>query len=92
MRSVAADKVIVKRDADQHYVYFSVRDERDDGSIIDFAMRRKGLNLGQVRKELRRGSACRPRCSLRRVFPAACGSMRLATLSSRISILGLVRL
>lgn len=53
MRGVAGDKVIVKRDADQHDVYFSLRDERDDGSIIDFAMRRKGLNLGQVRKELR---------------------------------------
>jgi len=47
------DKLIVKRDRDQHYVYFSVRDDRDNGSIIDFAMRRKGLNLGQVRKELR---------------------------------------
>jgi len=50
---VTGDKLIVKRDRDQHYVYFSVRDDRDNGSIIDFAMRRKGLNLGQVRKELR---------------------------------------
>ena len=53
LRSRDGDKVIVKRDRDQHYVYFSVRDEGDNGSIIDFAMRRKSLNLGQVRKELR---------------------------------------
>ena len=53
LRSRNGDKVIVKRDHDGHYVYFSVRDEGDNGSIIDFAMRRKGLNLGQVRKELR---------------------------------------
>jgi hypothetical protein len=47
------DKVIIKRDGDGHYVYFSVRDERDNGSIIDFIQHRKGLNLGAVRKELR---------------------------------------
>lgn len=53
LRHSSGDKVIVKRDQDQHYVYFSVRDDSDNGSIIDFAMRRKSLNLGQVRKELR---------------------------------------
>jgi len=47
------DKLIVKRDRDQHYIYFSVRDDGDNDSIIDFAMRRKILNLGQVRKDLR---------------------------------------
>ena len=53
MRHGNGYKVIVKKDHDQHFVYFSVRDERDNGSIIDFAMRKKGLNLGQARKELR---------------------------------------
>jgi hypothetical protein len=53
MRHENGDKVIVKKDHDQHFVYFSVRDERDNGSIIDFVMRRKHLNLGQARKELR---------------------------------------
>lgn len=47
------DKIIVKCDSDNHHVYFSVRDNADNGSIVDFAMRRKKLNLGQVRKELR---------------------------------------
>lgn len=53
MRHGSGDKIIVKRDHDQHYVYFSVRDEADNGSIIDLAMRRKSLNLGQARRELR---------------------------------------
>jgi hypothetical protein len=47
------DKVVIKRNSNGHYVYFSVRDDDDNGTLIDFAQRRKGLNLGQVRKELR---------------------------------------
>ena len=47
------DKVVIKRDGDGHYVYFSVRDDRDHGSIIDFIQCRKQLSLGEVRKDLR---------------------------------------
>lgn len=48
------DKVIIKRDIDHHYVFFSVRDDRDNGSIIDFIQNRnRGMSLGAVRKELR---------------------------------------
>src|SRR5580692_5644979 len=50
---VSDDKVIIKRGHDGHYVYFSVRDDRDNGSIIDFVQKRQRLNLGMVRKELR---------------------------------------
>jgi len=50
---VTNDKVIIKRGMDGHYVYFSVRDDRDNGSIIDFLQFRQGLSLGAVRKELR---------------------------------------
>lgn len=46
------DKIIVTRQ-DGHDVYFSTGDDRDNGSVIDFLQRRKSLNLGQVRKELR---------------------------------------
>lgn len=53
MRHANGDKIIIKRDGDGHYVYFSVRDDGDHGSIIDFAKRRLGLSLGAVRKELR---------------------------------------
>lgn len=47
------DKIIVATAEDSHGIYFSVRDDRDSGSIVDFVQRRLGLNLGQVRKELR---------------------------------------
>lgn len=47
------DKIIVATDTDGHGVYFSVRDDQDNGSIVDFVQRRKSLNLGQTRKELR---------------------------------------
>lgn len=53
LRHPNGDKIIVKRDHDGHFVYFSVRDESDNGSIIDFVQRRKAANLGQVRQELR---------------------------------------
>lgn len=48
-----ADKIIVATDEDGHGIYFSVRDDRDNGSIIDFLQRRQGLTLGHVRKALR---------------------------------------
>jgi len=53
MRHSNGDKIIIKRDADDHYIYFSVRDDADHGTIIDFAKRRLGLSVGAVRKELR---------------------------------------
>ena len=49
----SGDKVVIKLDGDGHYVYFSVRNDRDNGSIIDFVQQRKRLSLGEVRKELR---------------------------------------
>jgi hypothetical protein len=54
MRHATGDKIIIKRDSDGHYVYFSVRDDSDHGTIIDFAKLRLGASLGAVRKELRR--------------------------------------
>ncbi len=54
MRREDGDKIIVARDRrDNHWVYFSVRDEKDNGSLIDFVQHRNGLNLGEVRKLLR---------------------------------------
>ena len=47
------DKIIIKRNSNGHYVYFSVRDDHDNGSIIDFVQNRQRLSLGTVRKELR---------------------------------------
>jgi hypothetical protein len=53
MRHANGDKVVIKRDADGHYVYFSVRSDADHGTIIDFAQHRLRLSFGSLRKELR---------------------------------------
>lgn len=53
MRHANGDKVVIKRGHDGHYVYFSVRDERDNGSIIDFLQKRYPCSLGHVRQALR---------------------------------------
>jgi len=47
------DKIVVKRNGNGHYVFFSVKDDRDNGTIIDFLQRRQHLNLGAVRQILR---------------------------------------
>jgi hypothetical protein len=57
MRDATGDKIIISRQDDGHFVYWSVRDGSDHGTIIDFVKhRRKGLSIGQVREELRRWS------------------------------------
>jgi hypothetical protein len=48
-----ADKIVVKRNGNGHYVFFSVRDDADNGTIIDFLQRRQHLSLGAVRQILR---------------------------------------
>jgi hypothetical protein len=47
------DKIIISRKPDGHYTYWSPRDDKDHGTIVDLLQRRKGLSLGGVRKELR---------------------------------------
>lgn len=49
------DKIVVSRnEANEHYIYFSMRNEQDNGTIIDFLQERTGKNLGQVRVWLRK--------------------------------------
>src|SRR5205807_5248355 len=48
-----ADKIVVKRNGNGHYVFFSVRDDHDNGTLIDFLQRRQNLSLGTVRQILR---------------------------------------
>jgi hypothetical protein len=48
------DKIIVRRAEGGHWTYFSVRDDRDNGTIIDFVSARSRYgSLGHVRQELR---------------------------------------
>jgi hypothetical protein len=47
------DKIVVGRgQRDDHWIYFSVRDSRDHGTIVDFLKRRDGVGLAEVRREL----------------------------------------
>lgn len=54
MRGPGGDKVVIAiNGATGHWMYFSVRDERDNGSIIDFIQQRRPCTLGDVRLALR---------------------------------------
>jgi hypothetical protein len=53
MRHANGDKIIIKRGSDGHYIFFSVHQSDDNGTIIDFVQKRMRLSLGAVRKELR---------------------------------------
>jgi hypothetical protein len=53
MVSPDGDKVVIMRDTDSHWIYFSRRDQSDNGSIIDFLQKRRPCSLGQVRMALR---------------------------------------
>ncbi|MBF0398634.1 MAG: DUF3991 and TOPRIM domain-containing protein [Desulfobacterales bacterium] len=44
------DKIVVNKIKN---IYFSVVNTNDNGNIISFIQKRKGLNLGEIRKELR---------------------------------------
>ncbi|MBF0098580.1 MAG: DUF3991 and TOPRIM domain-containing protein [Magnetococcales bacterium] len=52
-RTSDGDKIVVATAPDGHGVYFSVRDATDNGSVIDFVMRRDGVTLGGARQTLR---------------------------------------
>lgn len=54
MRHGNGDKIIIARDdGSHHWIYFSVTDDRDNGTIIDFIDHRQRCSLGDIRKALR---------------------------------------
>ena len=53
MRHPDGDKIVIARNENGDWMYFSVRDGGDNGTVIDFIQKRTGDNLGQVRKTLR---------------------------------------
>jgi Protein of unknown function (DUF3991) len=58
---VTNDKIFIGIDKkDAHYVYWSVRDDKDNGSIIDFVAHRKRLNLRERRAWRTIGEELRP--------------------------------
>ena len=63
MRHPGGDKMVIARGEEDHWIYFSVRDDSDNGSIIDFIQHRRRCSIGEVRRELRPwvgGSFVRP--------------------------------
>ncbi len=63
MRHPGGDKIVIARGEDDHWIYFSVRDDSDNGTIIDFIQHRRRCSLSAVRQELRPwvgGSFVRP--------------------------------
>jgi len=53
MRHADGDKIVIARHEGGTWVYFSVRDGGDNGTVIDFLQNRGGGSLGEVRKVLR---------------------------------------
>jgi hypothetical protein len=47
------DKIIICRAPDGHWIYFSVRDDQDNGTSIDFLQHRGASSLGAIRTQLR---------------------------------------
>lgn len=47
------DKIILKENENGDWIFFSIRDEKDNGTIIDFLQKRLEPNLGKIRKMLR---------------------------------------
>ena len=74
MRHPGGDKIVIARHEGGSWVYFSVRDDGDNGTVIDFLQHRDGGSLGEVRKTLRAWSgSARPtvpeRTFVRDLFP-----------------------
>lgn len=71
MRHPDGDKIIISRGMDGHWIYFSVRDDADHGTIIDFVQKRRAVSLGEVRRTLRAwtGPGERPRLSTQLYAP-----------------------
>lgn len=54
MRDDRNDKIIItQQSTNNHWIYWSDRDQTDKGTIIDFIQKRRHLSIGEVRKELR---------------------------------------
>src|SRR6202158_4916762 len=47
------DKIVVKRNGNGHYVFFSVRDDRDNTTVIDLLQRRQKQRFGALRQSVR---------------------------------------
>lgn len=58
MRDASGYKILISLSANSHWQYFSVHDNTDNGTIIDFVAKMENCNLGQIRKILRNWQGC----------------------------------
>lgn len=66
------DKVVIARGYTGQWIYFSVRDDSDNGTIIDFVQKRTGESFGLLRQRLRPwiGEGSRPSVAPAAYVPA----------------------
>ena len=67
LRDGTGDKLIAKVNEHGHWVYFSVRDPADNGTIVDFIQHRTGESLGHVKKQIRGHSRHNPSLPIARL-------------------------
>lgn len=53
MRHPNGDKIIIGKAASGYWIYLSVRDSSDNGTIIDFIQRCQSVSLGDIWRDLR---------------------------------------
>ena len=75
MRNHEGDKIIIAREG-KHWIYFSVRDDSDNGSIIDFLLHREAGGIGRARQTLRRWTGSPSPIPLTRCAPDLASSTR----------------
>ena len=85
LRHDNGDKIIVATDTDGHGIYFSVRDDADNGTIIDFVQNRSSIGLKQIRQELKNWNQLprtEPAKSIPREKPQPINSDRLSIIKA----------
>lgn len=88
MRHPNGDKIIIGRAPGGHWVYFSVRDSADNGTIIDFIQSRRSVSLGEIRRDLRgwTGDVISPALFVRELKPASKDRPRVAAAFARAEL------
>lgn len=85
MRHPNGDKIIIGRAASGHWIYFSVRNSSDNGTIIDFIQNRRSVSLGDIRRDLRgwTGAAVSPALFARELKPSTKDRTRVAAIFAK---------
>jgi hypothetical protein len=85
MRHPNGDKIIIGKAAGGHWIYFSVRDSSDNGTIIDFIQHRQSVSLGDIRRNLRSwtGETISPALFVRELKPSTKDRTRVAAIFAK---------